>query len=107
MKKIFVIAMVVAAACGGSRMAMPNENNVAWAAQKYPGTTLADLKEGRSLYETNCGKCHVLKAPNSRTEEQWNNIVPIMARKAKITGVREENLILRYVVTMGAATSNK
>ena len=33
------------------------------------------LIEGRKLFIRNCGKCHYLRNPLSRTPEQWNQIL--------------------------------
>ena len=103
MKKLSVIALIaVFAAC--TKLIAPTQPDADRAAQKFPGTTLADLQQGKLLYEQNCGKCHGLKKPASRSEEAWRKVMPPMARKAKIDAQKEE-MILKYVLTMREASS--
>ncbi|MCB9252419.1 MAG: hypothetical protein H6605_08105 [Flavobacteriales bacterium] len=76
---------------------------------KYNDVTLASLQEGKSIFVGNCGKCHGLKDPTSRTEEKWNKIVPIMVKKVNKNGKDvkitpdQESLLLKYLVTMSEA----
>lgn len=98
MKKIAVLFVLMAfVAC--TKLIVPTQPDADYAAQSFPGTSLEDLNQGRLLYKDNCGKCHLLKKPSSRTEEEWRKIVPKMAKKAKIDA-QKEDLILRYVITM-------
>ncbi len=46
---------------------------------------LAKITEGKSLYETNCNKCHELHKPGKYNEQQWTKNLNWMAPKAKIT----------------------
>ncbi len=48
-----------------------------------PGLTLADLNQGKTDYETYCGKCHALKKPQGRTEEQWREIITENGQKER------------------------
>lgn len=75
------------------------ETDASRANEMFPGTTLADLQKGKLIYDANCGKCHKLHQPDSRSADSWNKIVPPMSRKAKLSP-EDESLILRYVVTM-------
>ncbi len=101
MKKLAVIVLIaVFAAC--TKLIAPTQPDADRAAQMFPGITLAELNQGKTLYEQNCGKCHGLKKPASRTEEKWRKIMPPMAKKAKIDKQKEE-LILKYVLTMREA----
>jgi mono/diheme cytochrome c family protein len=75
------------------------EADVQRASTMWPNTTAEDLKQGKALYEANCGSCHGLKKPSSEPESEWRHIVPPMAKKAKIDADTEFK-ILRYVVTM-------
>jgi cytochrome c5 len=40
-------------------------------AQSY----MADVRKGKSLYESHCGRCHDLIAPGSHTREYWSKNV--------------------------------
>lgn len=102
MKKIFIVASLFLVACAtakiesGSALSQADADR---AAQKFPGTTLADLGKGKKLYEENCGTCHKLHAPTSRKEDAWRKVVPPMAKKAKIDE-QSHDLVLCYLVTM-------
>ncbi|MBX7094139.1 MAG: hypothetical protein K1X56_05415 [Flavobacteriales bacterium] len=102
-KTIFFASMILAIACGAPKVATTtaemNQSDADRAAAKFPGTTLADLQKGKTIYEANCGKCHKLHAPNSRGEEGWKKIVPPMAKKAKLDDASMD-LTLKYLVTM-------
>lgn len=98
---IYLSLALVVSACG-TTLLIPNETDVARVSDKFSGYTLSELSEGKTLYEENCKKCHGLKKPNKYTEEQWNKIVPVMAKKAKIDAQQEES-IRRYVITMSGA----
>src|SRR5579872_2715819 len=95
MKKILmVIAVLFFIACSATKKitldkSAENEYNITQsdadrAMQKFPGTTLADLTQGKSLYEQNCQRCHDLKKPESENESEWRGIMPHMSRKAHI-----------------------
>ena len=87
-------------------MPTPTEADVNHANTKFPesGITLAQLQQGKAIYEGNCGKCHKLFQPKNESEAEWRKVVPPMARKAKLDA-ESEKLVLQYVVTM-ATTGN-
>ncbi|MES2767264.1 MAG: hypothetical protein V4642_15415 [Bacteroidota bacterium] len=106
--RTFVLPVIAGAAmlissCATVILPVPNAADATRAAEKFPGTTMADLDRGKVSYERNCQKCHGLVDPKSEPEAEWREIVPIMAKKAKIDA-ETENLILRYVVVMSAHT---
>ncbi len=45
----------------------------------------AQVEEGFNLQAQYCGRCHKVKNAENYTREQWNDILPRMAKKAKIT----------------------
>ncbi len=51
---------------------------------------------GKTLFDTNCGKCHDLPHPSQHSKAQWSKIVPAMAKEAKLNA-EQENHILLYV----------
>jgi hypothetical protein len=53
--------------------------------------------EAANLYTNNCGSCHALQPREKYTEKQWRNIVPDMAKKAKLDA-SQEAIILQYVL---------
>jgi cytochrome c2 len=110
MRKILLLAfIVIVSACGTVKLLTPTQADADRGTQKFTGYTLADLNQGKTLFEQDCAKCHRLKRPESRNEEQWNKIVPKMVKKAnKEAGTEkinqaDQDLILHYLITMNAA----
>jgi hypothetical protein len=86
-KLFFVIAMGFTVACG----LIPNGQPTPHAATdlsdsriqaKFPGYTLTEYQAGEALYLTQCNRCHTLHPASILTEDQWNAIIPVMAKKA-------------------------
>jgi cytochrome c5 len=104
-KSFFIAAMAaLVGSCATSViLPVPNSADAVRAAEKFPGTTMADLDLGKVNYERHCQKCHGLVDPKDEPEAEWREIVPIMAKKAKIDAATEQS-ILRYVVVMSAHT---
>lgn len=91
---------IILVACGTSKIIL-SQADVDRGAQKFPGLTLAELNQGKTDAEMYCSKCHQYKKPKSRTEEQWREIVPRMAKmKNSEIDTKTEQSILRYLVTM-------
>lgn len=113
MKKhfIFFSSILLMAACVSTKVLTPTQADADRLKTKYPNLTLADLNEGKALYEKHCQSCHKLYRPNSRNEQKWNEIVPPMVkkvnRKGEVLDNRAQELILKYVVTMHDAKSAK
>jgi mono/diheme cytochrome c family protein len=103
-------AILFLAGCSVQLMT-PTQSDVDRVKTKYPDYTLTELNEGKALYEQNCGNCHGLKKPSSEPEEEWKEIVPEMVEKAKRKGAkidaRQQELILKYAITMSNAASSK
>jgi hypothetical protein len=85
---------------------VPSENEVAIAKTRWNDVVLDSLKKGYSLYTGKCGRCHELYKPGDYTEDEWEDILPKMSRKAKITK-GEEELIRRFVITRSIFTISK
>ena len=62
-----------------------------------PSFPTTEIAEGSKLYQENCGKCHKLKAVTNYSTEEWQKIVPRMAKKAKIDATAESK-VLAYVL---------
>lgn len=103
-KLVVIVASVAFAGCFAAKKAMPTQSDADRGAAKFPGYTLAELNQGKGLYENNCGKCHGLKKTTSESEAEWRRIVPAMVAKinknGKVLDDHSQELILRYLVTM-------
>jgi cytochrome c5 len=99
----FAVTIIIASCSDNSvRAIQVTQKDTDIASKKWQGVTMAQLTQGKTIYESNCNKCHKLKDPKSHTEEEWNKIVPNMSRKAKIDAASQD-LVLKYVVTMSIA----
>lgn len=56
---------------------------------KFPNAT---VEEGFNLMAQSCTRCHKLKTVKNYSREQWNGILPNMAKKAKITSEQEAKI---------------
>lgn len=109
MGKSLVLFFLIALTACSVKLAAPEQSDVDRVIAKYPGYDLAELNEGKALFQETCNRCHPLKNPRSRDENKWNEIVPIMIKrlnkkkgKEVIDGNQQEK-ILRYLVTMSSS----
>lgn len=107
MKSLPLLALLGAAllgACGSSPYPEPVAADAARAAPHFPGVTLGELQQGRSLYMSRCGGCHVLKRPSELPPAQWQVEVDEMRGK---NGVKlsdnEAQAIVRYLAVAATA----
>lgn len=59
-------------------------------------TSAESVSKGKTVFDSNCGKCHGLPEATDHTAEQWNKIIARMAPKAKLNP-EETNWVLAYV----------
>jgi nitrate/TMAO reductase-like tetraheme cytochrome c subunit len=108
MKKTVFILMVTFVAGCTVKLLNPSQSDVDKVQTKFPNYTLAELNQGKALYEQHCGNCHRLKKPTSHSEEQWKEIVPEMAnkvnKKSVVLNAKAQEDILKYVITMSGAS---
>ena len=110
MKKAAIIfSVVLLAACGSTKLLTPTQTDAQRGAQTYPGYTLAQLNEGKSLFETKCTQCHGLKSPMKKGPDKWPGTVERMVKKAsksetKKISASEQESITKYLVTMSSAS---
>lgn len=87
MKKIsFIIALgALMVACS------PKTAEVAETVEtlNFPNETVST---GYALYGSDCAKCHKAKEVKKYTREQWDKILPNMAKKAKLEGDQEATI---------------
>jgi mono/diheme cytochrome c family protein len=84
-KPVIVLSLialsVIAAQCTPKKVATKTPEAPA-VAKTY---TLAEMEEGKVIFEGNCGKCHTLYTPETRGVASWEKILPPMSRKAELT----------------------
>lgn len=68
------------------------------AQQRWPGTSSADLNEGKTIYNTKCTRCHGAKKIVTRDEKSWKASIDKMAPRAKLTADEKEKLT-RYILS--------
>lgn len=97
-------ALSLAASYGcAAALAEPTPVDASFAAKRWPGTTLAELKQGRSLFVETCAGCHSLKDPTSHTPSEWKTEVEQMrGKKGVALDDRQAQLIIRYLSTMSS-----
>lgn len=91
---IFVSAVIVACS---SKMLAPSSEQLVSMQQKVPDITLERAKAGYQLYSEKCASCHHLYSPDRFTTVQWNNILPKMFPKAKVSDTDQQKLIRDYL----------
>jgi len=109
----FIGILLMLAACSTAvKLVQPTQSDVDRGVQKYSNLTLADLNQGKAIYEKECNLCHGLKNPASQSEEKWKKIVPKMVEKVNkkkgTTAIdkKSEEILLQYLITMSTAPAN-
>ena len=95
-------------ACGGSKVVLsPNTPDISAAKARFPEYTFEQYEMGKAIYTKNCGSCHALHAPGSKTETTWAKSIPPMVEKVNKRGMiitpEGEALIFRYLLSQGMA----
>ena len=78
---------------------LPTEADALRASQHWPGTTLAELERGRTLYLSKCTNCHGAVAPETIQPEVWPSRVAAMRVRAKLRD-NDATLLMRFLVSM-------
>jgi len=105
-----MVVVVTITSCVAVKLAIPSQGDIDRVHSKFPNYSLAELNQGKALFETKCNTCHGVKNPMRFKESEWNELVPKMVRKANKKGAniddKSQELILKYVITMGTAPKN-
>lgn len=86
-------------ACATVYVPRPSLADAQRVAEQWPGTTVADLEQGRSLYLARCTRCHQPFEPREFPPEQWPREVTEMMKRSKLDATEAAG-ITRYLVTM-------
>ncbi len=94
------VLLAAAAGCAGA-LVVPDDADVGALRARFPGTTLADLQRGRTLYVSRCAACHHLHLPAERAPDAWPRIVEKMAPDANLSGT-DLDVVERYLMAASA-----
>ena len=93
---------LVLCACGRAMLPQLTPAQVQWAGQQWAGMEEVRLAEARLLYVARCSGCHNLFLPGAKTSGEWQQILPKMALKARLSDFQREE-IWRYLQTAKSA----
>lgn len=106
--RLLLLAVCISTSIAGAygcaaALAQPTKRDAAYAAKRWPGTTLGELRQGRDLFVRTCAGCHMLKDPASRTPAEWRMEVEQMRGKKGVSlDDRQAELIVRYLSTISS-----
>jgi mono/diheme cytochrome c family protein len=95
------LAAVLALGCAGPIL-VPTGTDAVRASVAWPGTTVAELTEGRRLYLQRCSGCHALYRPEARAPSLWPKIVHAMTVRSRLTEATARDITRYLVVASGA-----
>ncbi len=81
----------------------PSAAHVSWADQRWPGTTLEDLQQARSLYIETCTECHRVRDPRRYEPDEWEFAITRML-EGEVVEI-EPAVISTIVRYLGAASA--
>lgn len=96
-----VLAAAVAATACAAALRHPTERDAQAVADRWPGTTSADLARGRALYVRRCAGCHTVPMPNVHTPEEWPEVIGEMAARSRLTPEERQD-VERFLVALSA-----
>ncbi|OSZ78503.1 hypothetical protein CAP35_09700 [Chitinophagaceae bacterium IBVUCB1] len=100
MKRIYIIALgigVSLAACTSKKATTSTASPADVVKEMQTKYTEAQREEGKTLWQGNCQKCHKLYQPETRTVGKWENVLPRMNKRAKLTD-EQAALVRAYLI---------
>ncbi|MBV8325939.1 cytochrome C [Chryseobacterium sp.] len=73
--------------------------STATAAAGSSTSTAEEIAQGKTIFESSCGRCHKLPDPTSHNATQWVGIMNAMAPKAKLTD-DQHKWVYDYIVSV-------
>jgi len=95
-KVLLLISVVFTLWYCSSKVLPPTSSELNQFKQTNPAIDTSSIAKGYDIYARSCHKCHGLKNPGNFTNEQWNKILPTMAKRAKLKE-DEIELVHNYV----------
>jgi hypothetical protein len=105
-KALMLVSITLIAACSSYKPIVPAQSDADYAAQIIPGITLAELNQGKAIFEESCHKYHSLKKLFTKSEDEIKSALPKMAKRARIYS-KQEDLVLKYLLTMSTVQHPK
>ncbi|MCC7264406.1 MAG: hypothetical protein IT369_17990 [Candidatus Latescibacteria bacterium] len=96
--------LVLLGGCAGAMLPPLSPAQIEWAGQQWRDMGAERLEEARLLYVIRCSGCHNLFLPTAKETGEWEQILPKMAERAKLTDV-QRNEIWRYLQTARSAAA--
>ena len=107
MTRFFLSSILLAGAIGCAAGLPPvTELQAERASERWPGTSVAQLEQGRALYQGRCGNCHQLFSPGHFPEQRWRVEIAEMRERAHLSA-EQENLIFQYLATASSSSPAK
>lgn len=96
----FVLALTACKTSAGlSTAPEPGEAELARAKTRFPEVTVAQLKDGHTIYYGACTKCHNPKDISGYAEDELSKVLDQMAVKAKLSSMQKED-VWKYMITL-------
>ena len=80
-----------------SHVLAPTDSEVKNIIDKYPGMDSTAINRGYIIFSENCHHCHKLKEPSRYSDEDWQKILPVMSKRAKLS--KEETVKVQAYVS--------
>jgi cytochrome c5 len=95
LKRLIIILVLFAViACSSSKTAVkpvPGSEN-----EQQEKLTAEKLRSGYNLFVENCGGCHFLPVPSSKSKVEWDKLLPEMFTKTQLDE-NQQQLIKLYI----------
>jgi cytochrome c5 len=92
MKKLFVLCSIAAGSVFLVQCASKKAATVGMSAETkakvdevHRNYTPAQMEEGKTIWGTSCKKCHKLYTPESHSVARWEDVLPRMFKRAKLS----------------------
>lgn len=118
MKKTFLgiatLSVVLLSQCKGTKSGTSDKGNtealndqqMKIVETRWPGSSMDEVKQGQSIFLTQCTQCHANQVITDLSEKKWLHEIDEMAPKAKLSA--EEKLKLtKYILSYREANSAK
>ena len=106
MKKLTILAGIALFVACSPKVTKPTQTEVEKPKAVFTDAQMAELNQGKAIYDQYCGMCHPAKKVTSRSAEAWTKVVPRMVVKVnkktgkESIGLSDEQIMTKYLTTM-------